>query len=246
MDKSQLLGSQTAKDGFKNEYDVCRKFNCWQNDEESRKWLVIMDYDLNQIESVKAVVIREHKADVNVQVQIKLKKSVDVENIQVKLVSNKTGFNQIDKRWIDSYVSLWNMPKSVTNILKHFTGELLPSIPKPRNRRRMFIDEFSTQDQKLLLDFLKNNRAMIVNDILRGRGKFAAEWVLVAQKVDSNARWILKNINEVINYYDGKVIISPRKSILIGKITVQRKGGDGGRDTAKMLQFKINPLLLFD
>ena len=25
-----------------------------------------------------------------------------------------------------------------------------------------------------------------------------------------------------------------------------RKGGDGGRDTAKMLQFKINPALLFD
>jgi len=24
-------------------------------------------------------------------------------------------------------------------------------------------------------------------------------------------------------------------------VTMQRKGGDGGRDTAKMLQFKINP-----
>jgi hypothetical protein len=27
---------------------------------------------------------------------------------------------------------------------------------------------------------------------------------------------------------------------------VQRKGGDGGRETAKMLQFKINPALLFE
>lgn len=25
---------------------------------------------------------------------------------------------------------------------------------------------------------------------------------------------------------------------------MQRKGGDGGRETAKMLQFKINPALL--
>ncbi|NCU42581.1 MAG: hypothetical protein EOM19_07790, partial [Candidatus Moranbacteria bacterium] len=25
-----------------------------------------------------------------------------------------------------------------------------------------------------------------------------------------------------------------------------RKGGDGGRDTAKMLQFKINPVMLFE
>jgi R.HinP1I restriction endonuclease len=27
---------------------------------------------------------------------------------------------------------------------------------------------------------------------------------------------------------------------------MQRKGGDGGRNTAKMLQFKINPAELFD
>jgi hypothetical protein len=27
---------------------------------------------------------------------------------------------------------------------------------------------------------------------------------------------------------------------------MQRKGGDNGRDTARMLQFKINPVLLFN
>ena len=35
-------------------------------------------------------------------------------------------------------------------------------------------------------------------------------------------------------------------SLKIGKIGMQRKGGDGGRDTAKMLQFKVNPVELFD
>ncbi len=29
-------------------------------------------------------------------------------------------------------------------------------------------------------------------------------------------------------------------------MTMQRKGGDGGRNTANMLQFKINPAALFD
>ncbi len=47
-------GSQTAKDGFKNEQDICDKFNHWQTDEEARQWLTIMQYDLNQIESVVA------------------------------------------------------------------------------------------------------------------------------------------------------------------------------------------------
>ncbi|WP_078214738.1 hypothetical protein [Bacillus mycoides] len=33
-------------------------------------------------------------------------------------------------------------------------------------------------------------------------------------------------------------------SLRIGRITIQRKGGDAGRETARMLQFKINPALL--
>ena len=70
----------------------------------------------------------------------------------------------------------------------------------------------------------------------------------MAQKVKTNARWVLKNINEVLNYYfaDGIVKISPKGSINIGKILMQRKGGDGGRATANMLQFKIDPTDLFN
>ena len=51
----------------------------------------------------------------------------------------------------------------------------------------------------------------------------------------------------VMNYFnDGEVRLSPRGSLMIGKITMQRKGGDGGRPSANMLQFKINPAELFD
>ena len=42
------------------------------------------------------------------------------------------------------------------------------------------------------------------------------------------------------------IIITNRGNFKIGNITMQRKGGDGGRDTANMLQFKINPAALFD
>ena len=40
--------------------------------------------------------------------------------------------------------------------------------------------------------------------------------------------------------------MTPRGSIKIGKVTVQRKGGDNGRETANMLQFKLDPTELFD
>jgi hypothetical protein len=57
-----------------------------------------MQYKIDEIEYVKANIIHGEKADINVQIQIKLKKNIDTENLQVKLVSNLKGYNQIDKR----------------------------------------------------------------------------------------------------------------------------------------------------
>ena len=239
------LGYSTAKNGFANEKDIADKFNNWKLDNEAQLWLQIMQYDLNEVEFVKAVILHNEKADINVQITIKQKLAIDVENIQVKLVSNKSGFNQIDKRWVNSYVKLWNIPENIAYLLKLFCGEVKSEII---NKDRLFITDFSSKEQKEFLSFFDENKILIVNDILKGRGKFAAEWILVAQKINCNARWILKSMNEAINYYfaDGKVKISPRGSLKIGKITMQRKGGDNGRKTANMLQFKIDPSELFD
>ncbi len=240
-------GSQTAKNGFKNEDDIIRKFNDWEKDAEALEWLRIMNYNIDEIEYVYAEKLSGEKTDVQVQVTIKLKKLIDVENIQVKLVSNTNGYNQIDKRWVDKYVELWNVPDKITTILKLYTGENKPIIKSPRDKRRMFIDEFEDKEQKMLINWLKENQSLIVSDVLKGRGKFAAEWMLVAQKVNNNSKWILKPMNYCLNFFgNGEVVISSRGSIRIGKITMQRKGGDGGRKTANMLQFKINPALLFD
>lgn len=241
------LGSQTAKNGFKNEQDICDKFINWENDVEAQAWLKIMNYDLKEIEYVNAVVLHGYKADVNVQVQIKLKTALDTENIQVKLVSNKKGFNQVDKRWLKSYNELWNIPEKVYIALQHFTGELKPYKTGTRDPRRMFLDEMSLEDKDLIINWFTSNKTLVLSDIIKGRGQFSAEWILVAQKVDNDARWVLKNINEALQHYsDGDVTITPRGSIKIGKVTVQRKGGDNGRDTANMLQFKLDPTELFE
>ena len=247
MNKEQKLGSETAKDGFKNEKDIVSKFNNWKLDVEAQSWLKTMGYNLHEIEFVEALVLSGYKTDVQVQVTIKLKKAIDVENLQVKLVSNLRGFNQIDKRWVDKYVEMWSIPANVAKLLKEYTGEFEPTIESPKDKRRTFVNEFSIENQNILLDWIENNKVLIVNDIIKGRGKFSAEWMLVAQKIETNARWVLKPINVVINHFgNGKVIITKLGNIKIGRVTMQRKGGDGGRKTAKMLQFKINPAELFD
>ncbi len=104
----------------------------------------------------------------------------------------------------------------------------------------MFANEFTLEEQQILLDFFEKNKTLIISDILKGRGKLSAEWMLVILKLKDteNIQWALEPINKVLNYFgNGEVIITPRGSFKIGKITVQRKGGDNGRESANMLQF---------
>lgn len=238
-------GSKIARKGFKNEEYVVRKFNNWKNDRDAQTWLEIMGYNLDEIKYVTAVIIHGYKTDVQVQITIKFKEAIDIENIQVKLVSNLKGFNQIDKRWIDKYASMWNIPEDIVKLLKYYTGEFKP-YKEVKDKRRMFLNEFSEEEQSKIIKFFEDNKTLILCDILKGRGRFAAEWMLVIQKVDK-VRWVLKPMNYVLNHYSGgDVEITSRGNLKLGKITIQRKGGDGGRKTANMLQFKVNPSELFD
>lgn len=244
-------GSSIAKNGFRNEQEIIDKFNAWSSDEDAQSWLIKMGYELDRIEYVKAERIPGvYKSDVNVLVQVKLRKIVNVENIQVKLVSNKRGYNQIDKRWLRTYDDMWHIPNKVYHLLEYFTGTKPPYREDVRDpkRKRMFLDEFSTEEQQDLTDWFAKNLILIITDVLKGRGQFCAEWILVAQKFETNARWRLCNINEAIQYYfgDGGVEITKRGSLRLGRITLQRKGGDGGAESANMLQFKLDPTELFD
>jgi len=251
MDKKKLikLGSQTAKGGFKNESDVIKRFNKWEKDEVAKKWLKAMGYEISDIEYVKAAkVLGQYKADIQVRVRIiiKLKSQEDLQNLQVKLVSNPQGFNQIDKRWVDKYVELWNIPKDVVKILKLFTGEIKPTKSGLKDSRRMLLTEMNEKDQEKVIKFFEENKILIVSDLLKGRGEYSADWVLVILKVNGESAWILKSINEAMNVFgSGEIRITDQGSLKIGQIGMQRKGGDNGRDTAKMLKFKINPVELF-
>ncbi|HIP12652.1 MAG TPA: type II restriction endonuclease [Arcobacter sp.] len=240
-------GSKTAKNGFKNEIFVVEEFNAWKHSELAKSWLKAMDYDLKEIESVEATKVKgSYKADVQVaiKIEIKLKSLTDIQNLQVKLVSNPKGFNQIDKRWLKSYRELWDISSDVYELLQYFTGEKKPKINNPKDERRMFANEFLESEQQLLLKFFNNNKTLIVNDILKGRGKFSAEWMLVILKLKDaeTIDWALEPMNKVLNHFgNGEIFITPRGSFKIGNITIQRKGGDNGRESANMLQFKINP-----
>lgn len=241
------LGSKIAKQGFKNEHNVVAFFNNWKSETIAQDWLRAMGYKLQEIELVHAEIIHGHfKADIQVQVTIKLKNLIDCQNIQVKLVSNKKGFNQIDKRWLNKYQELWCFPKNILKTLQYYTGELPPFKKNTKDTRRMFLNEIQEQDAVDLINWFNKNKTLVVSDILKGRGNFSAEWMLVIKKTNKY-EWVLLPINIVINHYsNGDVFITDKGTLHMGKITIQRKGGDNGRDTAKMLQFKLDPTELFE
>lgn len=238
------LGSTTAKNGFKNEDEIRDKLNNWKTDNDARIWLGAMGYKLADIETVTATKPHGEKADV--EVVIKTKSGDRREGISIKLVSGSQGFNQIDKRWLSHYVKMWKIPADVEAALKLFVGETPPDRPS-KDTKRMYLNELDVATQKAVIDFFTANKEMIVSDLFAGDGPHAAGWVMVALKSTDKPRWILRTDAYATNFYgDGKVELTRKGNLKIGRITVQRKGGDGGRETAKMLQFKINPALLFD
>lgn len=275
------LGSQTAKGGFANEKAICAKFNNWERDNEARQWLKIMGYDIKQITSVEAIhiptrlkktdierfglredfeeLMRFKKADAQVRIKIVIGEIVKVENLSLKSVTirkNKptSGYNQIDKRWVDSYQQIWNFDNDIAFGLKLFTGEIKPpkgitSKIKLKEERRVYLNELPEHLRNKILDFFKNNKILVVSDILKGRGDLSANWMLVTRYdgVQDTTTWALKDINTTMNFFGyGDVFVTKKGSLRIGRITMQRKGGDAGRPTSNMLQFKIKPCDLFN
>jgi hypothetical protein len=238
------VGSQTARQGFRNEDEIRDKFNNWRVDEDAQSWLRTMKYVPSLIRSVSARKPHGEKADVEVAI-VTASGAAKKEGISIKLVSTATGFNQIDKRWVRDYARMWKMPPYVEEALKLFTGETVPS-GAARAPNRMFLNELDPAQRKAVVDFFAANKHRIVSDVLAGEGVHAAGWMLVAIKGARGTRWTLRNISDVIRFYsEGDVVITRGGNLRIGRITMQRKGGDAGRDTAKMLQFKIDPTELF-
>ena len=238
------LGSRTAKNGFKNETEIAAKFNNWRTDSDAQNWLASMNYKFAEVENVAAAKPHGEKADV--EVRIRTKTGERVEGISIKLVSGPNGFNQIDKRWLSHYARVWKMSAAVQNALKYFVGETPPFKPS-RDSKRMYLNELEGAAQRAVIEFFTANKAAIVSDLFEGDGVHAAGWLMVALKATENTRWTLRSSFDAIRFFsDGPVTITRAGNLKIGRITMQRKGGDGGRETAKMLQFKINPAQLFE
>ncbi len=269
------IGSMTAKGGFLNEAAICDKFINYQSDNEAKKWLKVMGYNPDKIQTLSAFqipvrinlekalslgvsrekyeeTIKFKKADIQVRVEIVIENILHIENISLKKANRSAGFNQVDKRPVLTYQEMWGFSDSIAKWLRVFTGDIAPdqilskqALQHIKDERRLFLTEIPKKNLAEIIAFFQANITLVMSDILRGRGGLSAEWFLVTRKNgDSSLDWILKDINTVVNFYvQGGVSLSPRGSLKIGRATMQRKGGTPDPTS---LQFKINPLELFE
>lgn len=242
--------SHIARGGFRNEDWVARQFNDGGSP-YGTTWLKIMGY--GQPEKVCAQTARKmgffNKADVLVLVDDA------VEWVSVKKFTASSSFNQLDKRWVGEFAKLWSMPDGVSCSLKRYCGEeghrpadiLGPSL-STRDERRFFMDELSADQQEAVISFLGKTKKRIIRDVMAGRGKGAARWILaVEERQDAPPKSVLVPMNAAVRHCaEGPAVVTKAGSLKLGRITIQRKGGDAGEKTARMLQFKFSPKELFN
>ncbi|MBX3243343.1 MAG: type II restriction endonuclease [Acidobacteria bacterium] len=238
------LGSQTARAGFRNESEIAAKFENFQTDQHAREWLRAIGYDAESVRSIKTEKPHGDKSDV--VLLITTESGEKRYGISIKLVSSERGFNQIDKRWLTDYAKMWNMPDDIAEAMKYYVGET-PPFKTSRDKRRMFLNEFEHEMRERMVTFFETNKKKIVTSLIKGSGRGSADLFMVAQRSGKGERWVIKSIDETIAYFaEGDVEMTRAGNLKIGRISMQRKGGDGGRPTANMLQFKLNPAELFD
>jgi len=270
----QEIGSMTAKGGFVNEADICKKFIHYKNDRNAKSWLSIMGYNPEKIQKLSASqipvrinlekaisfgvsqekydeTIKFKKADIQIKVEIIIDDILHIENLSLKKANKSAGFNQVDKRPVLTYQKIWGFSDDIAKWLRVFTGDILPKevlskkeLNNIKDKRRLFLNEIPKSKLRNIIEYFNNNITLIISDILRGRGGLSAEWFLVTKKNNDNS---LDWILKDINTVVNLYVQGGVSLSPRGSLKIGRATMQrkGGTPDPTSLQFKINPLDLF-
>jgi hypothetical protein len=234
------MTSAGAKGGFSNEKELIELFNDF--DSEIFPIVDAMGYDISQVSKFEATKAPARvKPDVILKVFSRDGTLLGTEALSAKLQSSIKGFNQVDRGDVEKrYRSLWpEMSDEAAAGLKLFTGFTAPT-GTSRNPKRMFMDELPRSMKDAIIGFFEDNLEKVIEDVLAGRAPMKANWLAVSEP--GSIRVNAVPMKEVVQAASkGGVGLTERFSLRIGMLTAQRKGGDGGAESAKNLQFKVNP-----
>lgn len=233
--------SLTAKNGYKEEELVC---NYLSIREIYDLFLPIIGTDYDKCSRV----IGNHKCDI----QSNNKKL----NAQVKKYK-KGQFQQLDRHWINDFIKSIPELNEISQILKDLCEyPLLPSgthIDKSKGIKKLCLSNYSEEILTNLLTILNKHKRLILNYAFLGTNlEMQPEYLFAVEYInDKKTKIVLFKIKDIIDYLEQLDFkISPRKTVIMlgdkGIISLQRKGGDGGKKCSNQLQIKIIVSKLID
>ena len=169
----------------------------------------------------------------NVCVNQDRKSKVDIKNdewnFQVKK-SKKGQFQQVSRGTVDNFINDLPELEPIKDLLKE---------------RCEYKKEFKPE----LLESLNSHKRKIIEHALLGHGErpdilCVTEWGKNNNKREKITFFMMDEVIESLMQYDFKLRKSKTVIELGPSFTFQRKGGDGGRQSANDIQFKLVPSLL--
>jgi hypothetical protein len=159
-------------------------------------------------------------------------------------------FQQLDRHWITDVIKSIPELHSTLPIFRDILERpLLPNtthVDKTQSLKKLCTENYSNHVLDVFLNVLNQNRRRILEFAFLGTNKEVQPVFLFAVQYNNTKREkiVLFAIMDIINFLDTlEFQISPRKTGIIlgsqGILSLQRKGGDGGKKTSNHLQFKI-------
>lgn len=227
--------SNTAKNGYKEEELVCDDLNKKMDFKEIISKIIGHEYDkCGRIHG-------HHKCDI----QSNNKKL----NIQVKKYKNRQ-FQQLDRHWVDDIIEYIPELKSESDILKGLCEySLLPNgthIDKRQPIKKLDTIHYSQERIDTFISVLNTYRNQVLNYAFLGTNKEIQPDLLIGVEYvyHTRIRIVIFKIKDILDYLETLTfnITKGKTVIVLGEdhiLSIQRKGGDGGKKSSNQLQFKI-------
>jgi len=228
--------SETAKNGYLEELLVCEDL---KNDTVKNKFSSILGVDYEEWSRI----LGNSKCDIQTT-DTKL-------SGQVKKFKNGV-FQQLDRHWVDTLIESIPELNDVSSILKGLCEiPLLPNgthVDKDKPVKKLCESNYPLETLDNFLMSLNTSRRRILQyaflgtvvEIDRPKYLFGVEYTDKKERI----RIVLFKVEDIIRYLDKLDFkITKGKSVITlgddNVLSIQRKGGDGGKKSSNQLQFKI-------
>ncbi len=235
-----VINSETAKNGYKEEQLIC---NDLKNPEIKKALYDIINQEFNSCQTVGGT----HKTDIQ----------SDNKLLKIQCKKGKKGqFQQLFRKRLDGFMQKFPQINDCTDILTDvFEYPLTPCgkyVDKSIPLKKLDCQHYKETELKHLLESFNNNIEEILKFVLLGEDEDMKPNILIYSEYEDKIRKriIAFKYTDIIQHLKTlKFHISPRKTGLRLKpkvLSIQRKGGDGGKKGSNQIQFKIIPSILID